>query len=199
MKTPHCWGLGVCTLVAALLTACVPSLHPFYTEKDLITDKRLLGRWASEKNAWEFAPGNGKSLRVSLTDGNREGQPKKGRFVGHLFKLENHMFLDLVADELDLAPHQSELALASMIPGHLLLLVVSLEPKLEIVWCDLDWAQKHLKANPGAVPHVWTHDNLVLTADTPTLQKFVLAHLGDRQLFGPYSDRGEKLFERAKP
>ena len=35
-------------LLAVVLSACVPSLHPFYTETDLVFDPALLGEWVEE-------------------------------------------------------------------------------------------------------------------------------------------------------
>lgn len=34
-------------LLAVILGGCVPSLHPLFTENDLIFDANLVGKWAS--------------------------------------------------------------------------------------------------------------------------------------------------------
>ncbi len=47
-------------LPAALLAGCVPvmSLHPLYTDKDVIFEEKLLGTWLDDPNspdtAWQF-------------------------------------------------------------------------------------------------------------------------------------------------
>ncbi|MHC4244422.1 MAG: hypothetical protein ACYSU4_18605, partial [Planctomycetota bacterium] len=74
-------------LLAALLGGCVPvmSLHPLYTEKDVVFEERLLGRWvddpSSPETIWEFSrieePNNAYNLLFSDEEG------KKGSFVAH--------------------------------------------------------------------------------------------------------------------
>jgi len=190
---------GRCTLVVALavlLGACVPSLHPFFTARDLINDPTLLGRWEHGDNAWEFSPGEGQALHVTLFEG-RPDRRKEGSFVGHLFKLGDHQFLDLVPDKLELAATQSELVKAALIPGHLLIRVRAVGAKRQLLWCDPGWVDKLLASNPRALAHRRSGDTLALTATTPELQAFVLAHLGDGELFGKESDWHHSTFERA--
>ena len=40
-KTPR----GLAWLSVVVLMGCIPSLHPLYTEKDLVFDESLLGEW----------------------------------------------------------------------------------------------------------------------------------------------------------
>ena len=42
--------------IALLLTGCVPSLHPLYTDADLIFEPQLIGLWAVDENdeTWRF-------------------------------------------------------------------------------------------------------------------------------------------------
>ncbi len=182
--------------VALLLGACVPSLHPFYRESDLIGDPTLLGRWQHGENAWEFAAGDGQALHVTLTEGRPERR-KEASFVGHLFQLGEHQFLDLVPDKLELAPDQSELVKAALIPGHLLIRVRTVDAKRQFLWCNPDWVDKFLRSNPRALAHRRTGESLALTAATPELQAFVLAHLSDGELFGKESDWPHSTFARA--
>ena len=37
--------------IALAMTACAPSLHPFYTEKDIVFDEDLLGVWIDDSGA----------------------------------------------------------------------------------------------------------------------------------------------------
>lgn len=192
---------GVCAAAVALtflLGACVPSLHPFFTERDLTSDPSLDGRWQHGDNAWEFTPRAGRSLHVTLAEGG-PAQRKTASFVGHLFQLGEHQFLDLEPDKLELAPRQSELVKAALIPGHLLIRVRREGAKLQLLWCDPGWVNKFLAANPRALAHRRSGETLALTATTPELQAFVLAHLGDGELFGKMSDWHHSTFERVPP
>lgn len=184
--------------LAVLLGACVPSLHPFFTDRDLISDPTLLGRWQHGDNAWEFSPGEGKALHVTLSEG-RPDRRKEASFVGHLFQLGEHPFLDLVPDKLELASGQSELVKAALIPGHLLIRVRTEGARRQLLWCDPGWVDRFLVANPRALAHRRSGETLALTATTPELQAFVLAHLGDGELFGKMSDWHHSSFERVRP
>ena len=88
-------------LLAVLLGGCIPSLHPLYTEKDLIFEEKLLGTWAKNdsKETWQFKRANGnKYYKMTYTD--EEG--KKGHFDAGLGKLNNMMFLNIFPKEPEL-------------------------------------------------------------------------------------------------
>jgi hypothetical protein len=168
---------------AVLLTACIPSVNPFYTEKDLVFDSRLIGVWGDPKDAdanWRFEFVTNMTYRLIVT----EEKDKRGEFAAHLFKLGGRIFLDITPTKLDLGQKQATLVGAALIPGHLILRVRSLEPELKLDWMDWDWLKKHLAAHPRALKHRRTAANeLVLTAETRELQRFVLKHLKEGELF----------------
>jgi hypothetical protein len=70
-----------------------------------------------------------------------------------------------------------------MFPGHLLFRVRQIGPQLRMAPCEYDWLKKYLDENPKAIAHHAESDGVVLTAGTAELQKFVLAHLAEGQLF----------------
>ena len=55
-------------LLAVLLGGCVPSLHPLYTEKEIVFEEKLLGVWTQSEPNWlaydfpSFRTGNGKNF-----------------------------------------------------------------------------------------------------------------------------------------
>jgi hypothetical protein len=169
---------------ALLLSACIPSVHPFYTDKEVVFDARLLGEWQPKEDSgdpelWKFEQGEDKSYKLTVT----EKKDKQGKFAARLFKLKNQHFLDITPTECELAPDQADLVAASMIPGHLILRVAQIEPELQLAFCDYEWLEKFLKANPKALAHRRHDDALLLTATTRELQRFVLKHLGEEELF----------------
>jgi hypothetical protein len=89
-------------LVALLasLTGCVPvdSLNPLYTEKDLIAEDALVGRWvpadhSEEQVIFEFQRAKGPAyiLQVSSND-----KPEKLTYLVHLVNIGKNRFLDVV-------------------------------------------------------------------------------------------------------
>lgn len=168
----------------ALLCACVPSVNPFYTAKEVITDPRLPGVWRQagqeQPEIWKFESAETNAYRLTVTE--KDG--KTGVFDAHLFQLGQEDFLDLIPASCDFATNQAGLLDVAMIPGHLLVRVPQLEPTLKLALCNADWLKKFLEKNPQAIAHRDEKDAIVLTAKTRELQKFVLKHLGQDELFG---------------
>jgi len=168
---------------ALLFSGCIPSVNPFYSDKDIVFDARLLGEWqekgSDQPEVWNFEKADETAYKLRTTD--KTG--KQGQFKAHLFKLKEEFFLDLVPTDCDYATNQAELVAFAMFPGHLLMRVPQLGPELQLAGCDYDWLQKHLEANPKALAHHKEGDRLLLTADTRALQRFVLKHLGSEELF----------------
>lgn len=172
-----------------LLAACVPSVNPFYTDKDVVTDVRLIGTWQEDDDkespaVWKFEAQTNNACAVTLT----EDKGRTGHFEGHLFKLSNEMFLDLTPTECSYATNQASIVNISMIPGHLLVRVQLAKDKLNLAFCNPDYVKQLLEKNPKALAHRVVDSSVILTAETSALQKFMLAHLGEGELFGKGGD-----------
>ena len=169
--------------VAVLLASCIPSINPFYTDKDVIFEQRLIGIWqekdkADDPQIWKFEEEKDKAYKLTVTE--KEG--KQGEFQAHLFKLKQDYFLDIIATEI--GTNVADLTTASLITGHLLLRVPQIEPELELAGFDFDWLDKYLKEHPKALAHHRDDDRFFLIAETADLQSFVLKHLAEGELFG---------------
>lgn len=175
--------------LAVLLAACIPSVHPFYTEKDLVNDPRLLGEWEEAgEQSWKFEPAEGKGYKLTIT----EKENKQGKFDARLLKLKDEFFLDLIATDCEFAKDQADIVGASIFPGHLLVRVTQFAPELKIAFFDFDWLAKHLENNPKALMHHTEDKRILLTASTEELQRFVLAHLGADELFDDSASMARK-------
>lgn len=169
---------AVLALAASLwLTGCVvTSIYPFYQAKDLAFDSALLGLWqdakedSTDKESWAFEKLDERTYKLITADGE-----KKNEFDAHLFKLKGALFLDLLSRE---RPDNAA-------PLHFLLRVDAFAPRLELRLLKYDWLTKLVETNPAAIRHTIVPKksgageggDLVLTADTEELQKFVEQHL----------------------
>ncbi len=177
---------------AALLVACVPSVNPFYTDKDVVTDPRLAGTWmeAGKKDkatTWTFATATNNAYAVTLKD----DEGKSGKFEGHLFKLGKEMFLDVTPTECKFDDQQAGLLNCAVIPGHLLFRVKLADDKFSMAVCNPDWFKNFLEKNSSALAHRVVDGSVILTADTAALQKFILKHLGKvgkDEMFADFTD-----------
>jgi hypothetical protein len=190
MKQRNLLTIAVC---AVLLTACIPSVHPFYTDKDLVFDARLLGEWQKKGatgplGVWKFEQAADKVYKLTVTE--KEG--KQGQFVACLLKLDDHYFLDIIPTDCGHVDTQAELLTASVFPGHLLLRVPQLAPELKLAFFDFGWLTKCLEANPDALAHHNEGKRTILTASTADLQRFVLGHIGEGQLFSSPEEMARK-------
>jgi len=184
MKTTYSLLIGV---LAIGFAACIPSVKPFYLEKDLVHDPRLTGEWQAQSSSddlerWRFEDAGDKGYRLTLTD----DSGKKGIFDARLFKLGEQHFLDLVAKECDFAPEQADIVAASVFPGHLLVRVSWNEAELSVAFFDFDWLQGQMEQHPASLAHHTESDRYLLTAEVVELQAFVRRHLDDG-LFGKFS------------
>ncbi len=189
MKSRRLFSLlaPVLALFALCLGGCIPSVAPFYTDADLRAEPALAGRWRmTENGAWEdwvFAPGDTTGYALTVTT--HEG--KTGRFAARLFELNGQRFLDLVPTDAAFESSQYDLVKFSLIPGHLLMRVDWAEDRFRLALFDFDWLGNYLKENPAELTHRSEQGKaILLTADTAALQRFVLAHLGEGELFNKF-------------
>ncbi len=166
---------------AAFLAGCVvTSVYPFYTDKDLTFEPALAGQWTKtqdEKESWAFEQEGQKGYRLTLVSGD-----KTNVIQAHLFKLRGETFLDLYGT--DLMPETQP----PPIPSHLLLRVFQLTPTIKLAAMNHEWLGGELEKNPKAIRHHQIKAGgdskdyrLVLTAETPELQKFVIKYLGSEE------------------
>ena len=171
-----------------LLAGCVPSLHPLYTDQDVIFDQSALGVWAEDdsKETWALNRGGKKEYKLVHTD--EDG--KKGEFIAHLLKVEGRMFLDLYPVEPEL--RENDFYRDHLLRVHTFAAVLQIEPALRITYLDPDWLKKFLDKQPSALRHEKINDEVVITASPKELQKFLLTHLKTDGAFSEPSELKRK-------
>lgn len=190
-------------LMAVSMSGClVKSLHPFYTDKDVLYKPEILGSWTSGDSAkgedfarWEIKrhmvfngimkddkPGTG--YDIVYTD-------KKGtyKFLATLFSLDNQLYLDFYLSEMD----ASGLAVGHLVMAHTLARVKIEKARVTISWYNEEWIMKLFNENRIRIAHERVPNNVdvkdpanyevVLTAPTSELQKFILKYGNDPEAF----------------
>lgn len=172
----------LCTFI--ILAGCVPSWNPLYTEKDLVSDERLVGTWKDEDNkeTWVFKKSEDKAYQLTHTD---EGG-KIGKFEARLLKLEGRTYLDLYVTALGGKGLEecNGLAQAMVVPAHLFLRVDEIGDALKMAGVNPTWLKELLEKNPKAIAHRKVDDNWILAAETKDLQAFVSKYAEGEALFG---------------
>lgn len=173
-------GLALLTLLAGCV---VTSVYPFYTAKDVVFDPALVGMWAEagSTNAanehWRFEKAADQAYKLTIQE-----KEKQTEFDTHLFKLKGRLFLDCFPRE---RPDNS-------LPLHFLFKVNRVELALELSLLDYDWLKQLIAKDPKAVRHIFVSKklgesgagDLVLTADTAELQKFIRKNEKTEGAFG---------------
>jgi hypothetical protein len=163
-------------IVASLLTGCVvTSVYPFYRTKDLAPEPALLGAWREanktepSNETWTFESMDTNGYKLTVTEND-----KRTEFDVHLFKLHGQTFLDLLPRE----------RADGCVAAHLLMRVDTIAPQLKLRLLNYEWLAKLVEKSPRTIRHVVTPKagqneggELVLTADTGELQKFIRKHL----------------------
>lgn len=155
-----------------LIVGCLPSLNSVYTEDDLVFEPDIVGFWKLENSpqTWDFKKRDEKSYHLVFTD--KHGQ--SGRFVAHVCRVENTLFLDLF-------PEQEEVDSTAfykyhLLPIHTVYMVKQTKPALELVSIDLKWLKQHLAEHPDDLSHSTYNNRTLVTASTQELQNFLLKH-----------------------
>lgn len=167
-------------LIAFVFAGCVPSWNPLYTDKDLVFDAKLVGTWSEDDEPWEFEKIGDKRYRLTHTDKDKQ----VGKFDAHLVKLGKYRFLDLYVTQLSQDELKANsLATSMLVPLHLFLRVDEIGDTLTMAMMNPGKVKEHLKKNPKAIAHRKVDDSIILTADTPDLQAYVIKHAEGEALF----------------
>ena len=190
-----------------LLSGClVKSLHPYYTNKDVIYNKELIGTWTDkDSSVWLIEQGyqNSGFMKSEIPDSsyaitytNSEGSAK---FVAHLFQLDGHLYIDFFPSEISCG---NDLAGFHLIAAHSLAKVELTGGNIIIHWYNEQWlinlfnenkikiAHERLPYEPGQTDP--ESMQIILSAQTDELQKFIRKYGEDPEAF----KKGTSEFDR---
>jgi len=172
-------------LLLCLLAACGPvlSIHPLYTDKDVVFDPALVGTWIDPQDTSSapiiFERGSNDSYRaITRLDKNANVDQI---FEAHLVKLNGRLFLDAVQTKNRMSGQEEDMGIA--VPGHLFARVSIEGDSLRLDLLDQDWIKDKLETRKISIAHEELDGDIVLTASTPELQRFVLGHVNDKGAF----------------
>ncbi len=182
-------------LLALVIGSCVPvmSLHPLYFVSNTIYEPKLTGHWTNDVNGitMDFSrpEGEGTKYHLGYTMIDKETKkPMRGVFTVYLVKLGDKLFLDVGPEELpngELDPNNYKWYVNAffLVPGHSFAVVDSIEPQLKLRFTDDEKMKDFLEKNPDAVKHEIVSSDVILTANTAELQKFVIRFANDKNVF----------------
>lgn len=178
------------------MSSCViRSFYPFFKEKDIIEDKRFEGSWldvnesldtnhlSDEESSkgtptWEFKSSKN-SFKLKIK--NTIGPDNYTDFKVTPFELDGHKLLNF-----EIADIESEYALSVM---HILTVHTIAEYRfsgdtLTIGWFSSSKFKEIFKKNRARIDHIEHNNDVLLTAKTEDLQRFILKYI-DLEEFSP--------------
>ena len=164
--------------LALLFTGCLRSLHPLYTDKDIVFDKKIEGIWASikdHKDMWIFHKSEDNAYDLIHAE-----KDAPAKFQAHLVKLGKYLFLDIFPDQIDT---KNDFYRTHFLSVHTFSRIWFKEDTLSLAILDNDWMKDMISQNKISIQHEQTEEGIVLIASTEELQKFVLTYAEDPQAF----------------
>lgn len=178
-------------LAALMLSGCwTLSIHPLYTQNDLVTDPMLVGKWYSPEDLnqlWIFEEDGESTYRLIIIEGIEEqlkdavengsrlvftvDPNRDAAFEVHMLKLGEYTFLDFFPEE---PANVNEFYKFHVIPAHSFTRVSVEGNVLQLAFFDSEWLMEMVdKGNLPIRVEKWG-DLRVITEETEELQKFVL-------------------------
>jgi hypothetical protein len=171
-------------LPALLLSACILSLQPLYTDADVAFDAALLGTWkpADAATSWTCTKSERGAYRVVFVD----ERGRKGDFSMHLVAIGAERFLDLFPVEAS-GSRQNAFYGDHWIPAHTFVRLLAVGANLEMELLDEERLRKLLAERPRTIAHETVGGRIVITASTAELQRFLVEQAGTPGAFRPLS------------
>jgi hypothetical protein len=185
-------------ILVLLLPGCiVKSLHPFYTDGNLMYKAELAGTWTDgDSNTWTisrhmkqsgFLKPETPDLAYNIVYTDKDGS---SNFIAHLFTLDKQLYLDFYPAKTE---SNTDLGGYHFIPAHTLAQVELKGNSIMIRWYNEEWLMKLFNQNRIRIAHERVpydiddkdkdHDQVILTAPTAELQKFILKYGHDPDAF----------------
>lgn len=157
--------------ITLLISGCVvTSLHPLFTEKDVIFDPALIGTWVeeNEKETWTFQKAGDYTYDLFY-----EGEGESAKFEAYLVRLRKFEFLDIYPREPEI---KNDFYKLHLIPAHTFSRIWKDGDVLRIAMLDPDWLKGLIAQKKVKIAHERLDDRIILTASTKELQNFLLKY-----------------------
>jgi hypothetical protein len=156
--------------VVSLTCGCIGSVQPVIEEGNATFDPALLGTWADSASAERAVITADGPRRYAIRYTDDAGQTML--LTGVLGRIDARRVLDVQATSKDLGAYKDV-----VVRMHFPLVLDAPGPRLHVATLETDSLGRFLERNPRAVAHVGTEGALLLTADTPTLVRFLERYL----------------------
>jgi len=154
-------------LLSLVLSACVQSINPLYTDDTTVPVPPLVGRWiASSGDVLVVTTSDSLTYDVVMLD--QDGEVSQ--WTAHATALAGARWLDISPAAL---PNQwSDDYRNAFLPLHQFWVLQRADSLLILAGLSYDSVKAALGRDPGSLAHTVREDGIVITADTPSLRRF---------------------------
>jgi len=172
------------------------SVHPLYTDDDLVFEEALIGTWGDptgeDEETWQFEKADNDSYRLIVRDTDTDHSPDDpledcyarldidprtdGAFEAHLLKLDEYLFLDLYPEEPEIG---NEVYLSHVIPAHSFMKIEIAGDTLKLAFFDTEWLEESIEEGQLDIEYAERDDFYVLTSSTNKLQKLIMENMDE--------------------
>ena len=179
--------------IAIGISSCIYSFHPLHSKDKLVDMPHLEGKYQQDRNGpfgasdtvyWEFQREDIGTYHVILTQSDAVGS-----FDGHVVRLGEEYFIDLLPDEVELNSIP-EFVAWHLAPVHTFSRIRIQDGGFSLEAFDYEWLLENLSSHRIRMDYLERKDVdnetefIMLSADTPELQKFVAKYSRLDEAFG---------------
>ncbi len=170
-------------VLTSLLAGCIPvgTIHPLFTEKEVVFDPGILGTWNSqddEDGHWTVSQAGNQAYQFTFTAATEDSSLT---YDVRLVRLRNLLFVDGLLREVR-DKGEDGLAIGT-VPAHIFGRIYIEGDNLRLAMLDDEWLKKAIAENRVKIGHETMGDTIVLTASTAELQQFALKYAENKDAF----------------
>ncbi|MBN2349663.1 MAG: hypothetical protein JXJ22_12525 [Bacteroidales bacterium] len=182
--------------IIILISSCIPSLHPLYTKKDLILDNSIVGNWISGESDSDQSNWNITKYQKKYRPGPQLNNPDDdedklyrleyiecGDTIGfnlYVLKLGDYVYFDFYPFDYE---SKNDMRNMHLFPVHTFAKVEIQQEQIILHQFDIGFLEELIKQNKIKISHEKSGLNIILTAPTEELQKFVKKYANDENAF----------------
>jgi len=176
----------------ALLNGCLTTLHPIFTEKDLVFDPRLAGNWKKSKDSStalyrqantddleELSPTlKRNAARIYIREEKHADGKAKSKSFAFMVKLGKYYYLDYYPADLKPNEPANEFFAVHYVPLHSIYRIkFTGNHSFDIQQLDAGYLEKLIRNKQVRLKHEVTDDgNYLITAPTAELQQYLIKY-----------------------
>jgi hypothetical protein len=162
-----------------LLSSCGPveSQNSLFAPKDVIFDSKLIGTWVEESDSEvvTFERSNGQTYKIVYRE---KADREPITLEAQLGRISGLRFLDISGP-----PGQDSAASAQGRGAHMFFRVWRKGNSLRLAGLDSDWVAQMLTSGKATLDYHRVDKEIVLTAPTADLQRFIVKYANDKEAF----------------